>query len=105
VATARALRSFQAQHGLLVTGRTNTPTWLALIVVVAKGATGDAVRAVQDQVNYRNLKGTGLLAVDGIFGAQTDAAVRGLQSSWGITSDGVVGAVTWRYLVSGYLSQ
>lgn len=104
VTTAHALRSFQAQHGLPVTGRTNRPTWLALIIVIQRGAIGDAVRAVQDQLNYRNLRGTGLLPVHGIFGSRTEAAVHRLQTSWGIVSDGIVGTTTWRYLVSEYLS-
>ena len=36
--------------------------------------------------------------LDGIFGAQTDNAVRRYQSSRGLTSDGIVGCNTWRSL-------
>jgi peptidoglycan hydrolase-like protein with peptidoglycan-binding domain len=42
--------------------------------------------------------------IDGIFGPQTEQAVRGFQDALDITVDGVVGPVTWRALVSGMLS-
>jgi peptidoglycan hydrolase-like protein with peptidoglycan-binding domain len=42
--------------------------------------------------------------VDGIFGPRTDGFIRGFQSALGIASDGIVGPVTWRALVSGMLS-
>ena len=49
------------------------------------------------------------VAVDGIFGPKTDAAVRGFQQALhqdipSVTVDGIVGPVTWRALVSGMLS-
>jgi len=31
-------------------------TWTSLIIVLVPGSHGDAVRAVQDQANFRNLK-------------------------------------------------
>jgi peptidoglycan hydrolase-like protein with peptidoglycan-binding domain len=39
-----------------------------------------------------------------VFGARTDAWVRGFQGAVGTASDGIVGPVTWRALVSGMLS-
>jgi peptidoglycan hydrolase-like protein with peptidoglycan-binding domain len=42
--------------------------------------------------------------IDGIFGPRTDGFVRGFQSALGIASDGIVGPLTWRALVSGMLS-
>ena len=56
-------------------------TCSALIVQVSEGSTGDAVRGVQEEFQFRNLSGDpskGLQA-DGIFGPKTNAAVRGFQ--------------------------
>jgi peptidoglycan hydrolase-like protein with peptidoglycan-binding domain len=39
------------------------------------------------------------LAVDGIFGPKTDAAVRSFQQAEGLAVDGIVGPVTWSALV------
>ncbi|HEY1914938.1 MAG TPA: peptidoglycan-binding domain-containing protein [Streptosporangiaceae bacterium] len=36
-----------------------------------------------------------MLAVDGIYGAHTSAAVKGAQHLGGIATDGVVGLQTW----------
>ena len=42
-------------------------------------------------------------AADGVFGAETEAAVRAFQSIFGLTSDGVVGPGTWYRLVFLYV--
>jgi peptidoglycan hydrolase-like protein with peptidoglycan-binding domain len=64
------------------------------------------VRGVQVEFQFRNGSGdpTQGLQIDGIFGPQTEQAVRGFQDALDITVDGVVGPVTWRALVSGMLS-
>ena len=41
-------------------------------------------------------------AVDGIFGSQTEAAVKAFQRIFGLTSDGIVGSATWYELVRLY---
>src|SRR5664280_2029495 len=104
--TAAAVRDFQAAHGLLVDGVVGNQTWPALIVQVANGSRGDAVRAVQSQFQARNLSGDPSkgLQIDGIFGPQTEGAVRSFQQAVGIGVDGIVGPVTWNSLVNGALA-
>jgi peptidoglycan hydrolase-like protein with peptidoglycan-binding domain len=110
-ATDAAVRAFQRQRGLAVDGIVGPNTWRALVITVRQGSTGDAVRAVQEEFQYRNLSGDPSQGpqVDGIFGPRTDAAVRDFQ--WAVkqdvpsvTVDGIVGPVTWQALVSGMYS-
>ena len=65
--------------------------WPSLILTVRRGDDGEAVKAVQTLV-------PGGLAVDGSFGALTEAAVRDFQSKFAPPVDGVVGPVTWHAL-------
>jgi peptidoglycan hydrolase-like protein with peptidoglycan-binding domain len=104
--TEAAVRALQGDKGLAVDGFVGPLTWQALVVTVRRGRTGDAVRAVQEEFQFRNLSGDPRrgLPLDGIFGPQTDAAVRGFQEAVGIAVDGIVGPVTWRALVSGMLA-
>jgi len=100
------VEGFQSADQIGVDVIVGPQTWGALIIVVASGSTGDAVRAVQEEFQFRNLSGDPGqgLAVDGVFGPKTRAAVRAFQQALGITVDGIVGPVTWRALVSGMLS-
>jgi len=109
--TDRAVRDFQQAKGLAVDGIVGPQTWGALISVVRQGSSGDAVRGVQEEFQFRNLSGDPSkgLAIDGMFGPKTDAAVRGFQQALhadipSVAVDGIVGPVTWRALVSGMLS-
>jgi peptidoglycan hydrolase-like protein with peptidoglycan-binding domain len=109
--TGAAVRGFQQQKGLAVDGTVGPATWTALVITVRQGSQGDAVRGVQEEFQFRNLSGDPSkgLQVDGIFGAKTDAAVRGFQQALhqdipSVTVDGTVGPVTWQALVSGMLS-
>ena len=51
--------------------------------------------------------GTAYFAVDGIFGAKTEAAVYYFQNRvadyWGIDVDGIVGPQTWQPVISNVL--
>jgi peptidoglycan hydrolase-like protein with peptidoglycan-binding domain len=73
--------AFQQQKSLLVDGIVGPQTWSALIITVKQGSSGDAVRGVQQEFQFRNLSGDPSkgLQIDGIFGPKTDAAVRGFQ--------------------------
>jgi peptidoglycan hydrolase-like protein with peptidoglycan-binding domain len=109
--TDAAVRAFQQQNSLTVDGVVGPVTWSALIITVKQGSEGDAVRGVQEEFQFRNLSGDPSkgLQVDGIFGPDTDATVRGFQQALhldipSVAVDGIVGPVTWQALVSGMLS-
>jgi murein L,D-transpeptidase YcbB/YkuD len=104
--TEAAVKAFQQSKSLAADGIVGPLTWGALIVQVKRGSRGDAVRAVQEVMKFHDQsdgEGPGV-QVDGIFGPRTDAFVRGFQTALGIASDGIVGPITWRALVSGMLS-
>ncbi len=104
--TERAVRSFQRSRGLAVDGVVGPRTWGALVVTVRLGSRGPAVRAVQDEFQFRNGSGdpsTGL-QVDGVFGRRTDATVRAFQQAVGLRRDGIVGPMTWNQLIGGALA-
>lgn len=100
--TKAAVEAFQSSQGLGVDGIVGPQTWPKLVIQVKQGDSGDGVRAVQDQIHSR---GDGqVLAVDGIFGPDTEAAVRAFQQLLGLTVDGIVGPDTWIHLANGYLA-
>lgn len=90
--TDGAVRAFQSQRGLAVDGIVGDETWPALIVQVSQGATGDAVRAAQVLL--------ATVAVDGIFGPETEHRVKQVQFQFGLSPDGIVGPQTWLVLTS-----
>jgi peptidoglycan hydrolase-like protein with peptidoglycan-binding domain len=104
--TDAAVQAFQKSKSLGVDGLVGRHTWSALIIQVSQGSTGDAVRGVQEEFQFRNLSGDPSqgVQVDGIFGPMTKAAVRGFQQALGVSVDGIVGPLTWRALISGMLS-
>ena len=55
------------------------------------GSTGDDVKDLQKVLNGTVAD----LAVDGVFGKQTQEAVMAFQKQYGLTVDGVVGPKTW----------
>jgi peptidoglycan hydrolase-like protein with peptidoglycan-binding domain len=65
---------------------------------ISPGATGDVVRRLQ-----RGLRRTPdlELKVDGIFGWQTESAVKAFQKGESLAPDGVVGPLTWQVLPDG----
>lgn len=107
--TNSAVRNYQGGHGLVVDGIVGPRTWSALLVTVHRGSVGPAVKAFQDQMNARTAAGGGTvyLAVDGIFGAKTEAAAFYIQNRladyWGTAVDGIIGPQTWQPLISNVL--
>jgi peptidoglycan hydrolase-like protein with peptidoglycan-binding domain len=62
------------------------------------GASGPAVKRLQRAL--RRTPNLGIV-VDGVFGAQLEAAVKDFQQGGGLTADGVVGPQTWAALPDG----
>jgi peptidoglycan hydrolase-like protein with peptidoglycan-binding domain len=109
--TEAAVRAFQQERGFAVDGIVGPITWRGLIIQVRQGSRGDAVRAVQEEFQFRNLSGDPSkgLQIDGIFGPKTDSAVRSFQQAVSqdvpsVAVDGIVGPMTWQALISGMLS-
>ena len=70
---------------------------------IRRGDKGKEVKTAQRLLNH---KGYNAGSVDGIFGENTEKAVRALQKNYGITVDGIIGTDTWDSLeVDGVLKQ
>lgn len=108
--TKAAVITFQRAHHLRADGVVGSATWRALSVTLRLGSRGSAVRAVQDQANFRNLRGEGVtLKVDGIYGPKTKAWVTAFQRAIahdvrGFPVDGITGPLTWQALVTEALA-
>lgn len=126
--TRNALEEFQRVYGLDVTGETNIPTWDRLYReyigilsslpagffgsttipyqgrVLVVGIQGDDVRALQEYLNFIANTYTQIpkVAVDGIFGSQTQAAVSVYKSIFGLDPSPIVSASTWDSITSTY---
>jgi peptidoglycan hydrolase-like protein with peptidoglycan-binding domain len=74
-----------------LTSTTSTPT-------LSRGATGASVKQLQQALANAGFSPG---AIDGDFGAKTDAAVKAFQKAKGLGVDGVVGPKTWSALKSG----
>lgn len=100
--TKAAIIAFQSGEGLAADGVVNEQTWAALpedphTALLKKDSTGDVVSGLQN--GLWNFGGAGSStdpgAVDGVFGAKTEAAVKAYQAQLNLTADGVVGDMTW----------
>ncbi len=95
--TQANVKTYQSRNGLTVDGVVGPVTWGKLVIGVQSGSTNtNAVKAVQVQLNKY---GYGL-PVDGQFGTRTSTAAKAFQTARGLTVDGVVGPVTWQWLVA-----
>ena len=103
VNTSRAVQDFQRNNGLTADGIVGRRTWNALLNLnpsantLRRGSKNSAVLYLQRLLLSFLYPITNL---DGIFGAETERAVRAFQSENGLVSDGIVGANTWRTLLS-----
>lgn len=82
-----------------------TPTWVhfddrwvaAGYPTTRRGSKGNYVCIAQDALTTLGYNTGGL---DGVFGENTQNAVQQYQRSQGISVDGIIGPVTWRYLMA-----
>jgi peptidoglycan hydrolase-like protein with peptidoglycan-binding domain len=100
--TKLAVEAFQEGAGLAIDGIVGPQTWAALPAdpktpQIGAGARGPVVSALQQALQTFGGPGTSTDpgATDGIFGAQTTAAVRAYQGDVGVAVDGIVGDQTW----------
>jgi putative peptidoglycan binding protein/penicillin-insensitive murein endopeptidase len=99
--TVAAVRAFQTARGLPVTGMVDAGTWVRLIIRLEPGATGEAVKVVQRELNDKRRAG---VTVNGVLSGATVTAVRSFQRHAALPVTGVVDPGTWRYLIGHFES-
>lgn len=120
-ATTAAVRRFQRYFGLTADGVVGRTSWQKLYEVyndianrllspslrpgeypgvLRSGSSGTAVRELQFYLYLMSAYESSIpaIAIDGQFGASTEAAVRAYQRFAGLTVDGIVGRTTWNSL-------
>ncbi|MBH8571794.1 N-acetylmuramoyl-L-alanine amidase [Nostocaceae cyanobacterium CENA369] len=94
--TKSAIEKFQNIAGIQATGVAGETTWNAINLILAKRiirpnhAGGTVVRYLQYRVGVE---------VDGVYGPQTEAAIKTFQRQNGLDADGIVGGMTWQKLI------
>ena len=84
------------QLGYILTNAFGTPACsTGGFPLLKRGSISNYVLIAQDDLNTLGYRTGGL---DGIFGSQTQNAVRSYQRSRGLAVDGIVGCNTWRSL-------
>ena len=128
--TRNSLEQFQAVYGLPVTGRVDAAVWDRLYrayrtlyeslpadyfegvtlpyggAPLSLGARGREVRAMQEYLSRiaQAFPAVPDTTADGIFGPQTEAAVRAYQAAFGLPVSGLVGGATWNSIADTYRS-
>jgi peptidoglycan hydrolase-like protein with peptidoglycan-binding domain len=97
--TRDAVMAFQASQALAADGVVRTTTWEKLVITLRTGSSGEAVKAVQRELNDKRKAG---LTVNGLYSTATRNAVIAFQKHIGMTPHGTVGRVTWRNLTWHY---
>lgn len=122
-ATDTAVRTFQEIFGLPVDGIVGPNTWTALFEAANSittggsstssfptfpgtplrvGSRGNAVSFMQERLRFISIYYTEIPspgAIDGIYGRQTEQAVRAFQQLLGLSVDGIVGTQTWNRMM------
>ena len=118
VDTRDAVYAFQRDYGLVPTGVIDEATWNKIVNAyyyvlanaevsepypgepLSRGSQGASVLFIQTALNAvsQHVPEIPSVADDGIFGPETERAVRAFQSYYGLTVDGIVGPETWRLL-------
>jgi len=99
--TLRAVNQFQQNNGLTVDGIVGRNTWNKLLnlnpssEVLKRGSRSSAVEYLQRLLLSFLYP---ISNIDGIFGPETENAVRAFQQENGLSVDGVVGRNTWQAL-------
>lgn len=130
--TERAVKAFQEIVGLTSDGIVGKATWYAILFfynavkrlneldsegvalsevtqefpeVLQPGASGNFVENLQFYINYLSDFYPAIPSVnrDGIYGPETENAVRQIQYVFGLSPDGIVGEVTWQAIYNAYL--
>ncbi|HEV2861557.1 MAG TPA: peptidoglycan-binding protein [Pyrinomonadaceae bacterium] len=100
--TERALKEFQRANGLIESGVYDGPTRTAVEAItggVRRGARGELVERLQRRlVELNYLTPQQMASGPGIFGRQTENAVRQFQADHGIPQTGAMGLLTYRAL-------
>lgn len=102
--TQSAVRSFQRSKRLPETGVVDFNTWLAIApyldsrdIYLRRGDRGMLVRVAQTALARAGFNPG---SSDGIFGPNTQNAVRAFQQAKGLTVDGIIGPRTWTALMA-----
>ncbi|MEA5572474.1 N-acetylmuramoyl-L-alanine amidase [Calothrix sp. UHCC 0171] len=96
VQTKQALERFQRIVGVQVTGIIGNTTWEAINQILAKRiirpnhAGGPVIRYIQYRVGVE---------IDGVYGTQTEVAVKNFQRQNGLLADGIIGPISWQKLI------
>ncbi|QGU95681.1 hypothetical protein GOM49_11795 [Clostridium bovifaecis] len=107
--TEAAVRAFQKAKALTVDGIVGEKTWNSLMNSASKPKSelkrllrytipmmsGEDVKIVQQKLNQLGFNAG---VADGIYGKNTEAAVKRFQGAKGIAVDGIVGQSTWKVL-------
>lgn len=95
-ATLAAVKSFQSSNGLVADGIIGPKTWAKLVVSLSSGSKGNAVKALQHELNVHGAD----LVVDGSYGTLTANAVKALRSRYDLPAGTSTNAAVWNSLIA-----